>query len=213
MAHRKNKYDSGMTLIELMVVIAIIAILAVISTLSMDFIHKERVTSSIKEVASDLKKVRMDAMTAGPTTAAPNTRGMGIRFTSVSGYDLFTFNDCSGDYRYEVDGVRALSMIAQLGCPFSCGFCGGRESAFLRRVRNRLSGGSLVSPANALDDIIMFDRFGQARTSEWAMAAEGTPLILVIQHVSGLHGKCIRLDSNSIREGSWNGTSNTCTAN
>ena len=204
MAHRKNKYDSGMTLIELMVVIAIIAILAVISTLSMDFIHKERVTSSIKEVASDLKKVRMDAMTAGPTTAAPNTRGMGIRFTSVSGYDLFTFNDCSGDYRYGVDGCTGST----------------REEADTRTVTlpaslqlKRLSGGSLVSPANALDDIIMFDRFGQARTSEWAMAAEGTPLILVIQHVSGLHGKCIRLDSNSIREGSWNGTSNTSPAN
>ncbi len=40
-------------------------------------------------------------------------------------------------YRYFVDGVRALSLIAQLGCPFSCGFCGGRESPFLRRVRIR----------------------------------------------------------------------------
>ena len=28
-------------------------------------------------------------------------------------------------------------MIAQLGCPFQCGFCGGRESPFLRKVRVR----------------------------------------------------------------------------
>lgn len=40
-------------------------------------------------------------------------------------------------YRYAVDGVRALSLIAQLGCPFACGFCGGRESPSLRRVRTR----------------------------------------------------------------------------
>jgi radical SAM superfamily enzyme YgiQ (UPF0313 family) len=40
-------------------------------------------------------------------------------------------------YRYSIDGVRALSMIAQLGCPFGCGFCGGRMSPFLRRIRTR----------------------------------------------------------------------------
>ena len=40
-------------------------------------------------------------------------------------------------YRYTIDGVRALSLIAQLGCPFGCGFCGGRESPMLRRVRMR----------------------------------------------------------------------------
>lgn len=42
-----------------------------------------------------------------------------------------------GSYHYTIEGVRALSLIAQLGCPFSCGFCGGRESPSLRRVRIR----------------------------------------------------------------------------
>jgi anaerobic magnesium-protoporphyrin IX monomethyl ester cyclase len=40
-------------------------------------------------------------------------------------------------YHYTIDGERALSLIAQLGCPFGCGFCGGRLSPFLRRVRMR----------------------------------------------------------------------------
>ena len=40
-------------------------------------------------------------------------------------------------YNYSIEGIRALSMIAQLGCPFECGFCGGRESPMLRRVRMR----------------------------------------------------------------------------
>lgn len=42
-------------------------------------------------------------------------------------------------YHYHIDGVRALSLIAQLGCPFECGFCGGRQSPMLRRVRMRTS--------------------------------------------------------------------------
>ena len=40
-------------------------------------------------------------------------------------------------YHYEVDGEPALSMISQLGCPFECGFCGGRLSPMLRRIRSR----------------------------------------------------------------------------
>lgn len=44
-----------------------------------------------------------------------------------------------GSYHYTIDGVDATSLICQLGCPFGCGFCGGRESAMLRRVRIRSS--------------------------------------------------------------------------
>lgn len=40
-------------------------------------------------------------------------------------------------YHYEIDGERATSLICQLGCPFGCGFCGGRASPMLRRVRTR----------------------------------------------------------------------------
>ena len=40
-------------------------------------------------------------------------------------------------YHYYIDGTLALSLIAQLGCPFGCGFCGGRESPMLRKIRMR----------------------------------------------------------------------------
>lgn len=40
-------------------------------------------------------------------------------------------------YHYQIDGERAISLIAQLGCPFQCGFCGGRNSPMLRRIRSR----------------------------------------------------------------------------
>lgn len=42
-------------------------------------------------------------------------------------------------YHYTIDGVRAQSLICQLGCPFGCNFCGGRRSPFLRKVRTRSS--------------------------------------------------------------------------
>jgi anaerobic magnesium-protoporphyrin IX monomethyl ester cyclase len=42
-----------------------------------------------------------------------------------------------GSYNYTIDGFRATSLIAQLGCPFGCGFCGGRNSRSLRMIRTR----------------------------------------------------------------------------
>ncbi|MCW2249542.1 radical SAM superfamily enzyme YgiQ (UPF0313 family) [Azospirillum fermentarium] len=40
-------------------------------------------------------------------------------------------------YKYSIEGSPATSLIAQLGCPFSCGFCGGRNSKSLRIIRTR----------------------------------------------------------------------------
>lgn len=40
-------------------------------------------------------------------------------------------------YNFKIDGVRASSIIAQLGCPFECGFCAGRHSPTLRHIRTR----------------------------------------------------------------------------
>lgn len=43
----------------------------------------------------------------------------------------------ASSYHYLIDGKRAYSLIAQLGCPFECGFCGGRSSSMLRKIRTR----------------------------------------------------------------------------
>lgn len=43
----------------------------------------------------------------------------------------------AASYHYHIDGERAMSLISQLGCPFNCGFCGGRNSPFLRKIRTR----------------------------------------------------------------------------
>lgn len=57
-------------------------------------------------------------------------------------------------YHYCIEGVPAMSLIAQLGCPFSCGFCGGRNSAMLRRIRTRTT-------ANVVKEIrYLYDTYG-----------------------------------------------------
>lgn len=59
-----------------------------------------------------------------------------------------------GSYKYSIDSVPALSMIAQLGCPFACAFCGGRESSMLRKIRTRNTE-TIVSEINHL-----YSRYG-----------------------------------------------------
>lgn len=97
-----------------------------------------------------------DVVVAGDGEAAihvaikPETRG--IVDADIPGTDLFLTNETlnhtpmparhlvdASSYHYTIDGHKAMSLICQLGCPFGCGFCGGRESAMLRRVRTRSS--------------------------------------------------------------------------
>lgn len=40
-------------------------------------------------------------------------------------------------YHYTIGGRPATSIMAQLGCPFKCGFCSGRISPTFRRLRQR----------------------------------------------------------------------------
>lgn len=59
-------------------------------------------------------------------------------------------------YNYTVDGKQATSSIFQLGCPFECGFCGGRLSPMLRRIRSR-STDNIISEMQYLHDTYGID--------------------------------------------------------
>lgn len=63
-----------------------------------------------------------------------------------------------GSYHYEIDGHRSTSLIAQLGCPFGCGFCGGRNSKSLRMIRTR-STESIVAEVRMLHHVYGFTGF------------------------------------------------------
>ncbi len=52
-------------------------------------------------------------------------------------------------YKYYIDGFPATSLIGQLGCPYHCGFCSGRNSPYLRAIRKR-SVTSIVSEVEFL---------------------------------------------------------------
>jgi anaerobic magnesium-protoporphyrin IX monomethyl ester cyclase len=53
-------------------------------------------------------------------------------------------------YHYQIDGRDAQSMIAQLGCPFECGFCGGRNTQSFRMIRTR----SVESTLAEVDELV-----------------------------------------------------------
>ena len=40
-------------------------------------------------------------------------------------------------YKYEIDGKKSINIISQMGCPFQCGFCSGRNSKSFNRIRHR----------------------------------------------------------------------------
>lgn len=61
-------------------------------------------------------------------------------------------------YKYTIDGAKATSLISQLGCPFGCTFCAGRNSAFLRTARIR-STDSIIAELRDLYNIYGFTGF------------------------------------------------------
>ena len=61
-------------------------------------------------------------------------------------------------YNYNIEGLPATSLIAQLGCPFACGFCGGRFTRSLRVIRTR-SHQSIVNEVADLHDTYGYTGF------------------------------------------------------
>lgn len=57
-------------------------------------------------------------------------------------------------YKYLIDGKKSTSLISQLGCPFKCEFCSGRNSKYFNRVQQR-------SVDNILEEIdMLYKKYG-----------------------------------------------------
>lgn len=112
--------------------------------------HKKiggRATKELAELQSEF-----DVLVAGDGEEAifPALKGSGLIDADIPKDVLFLTNKKLSElplparhlidmesYHYQLEGERATSLIGQLGCPFECGFCGGRSSAFLRKIRTR----------------------------------------------------------------------------
>ncbi len=92
-------------------------------------------------VSGDGELAIFRALEAKPSTVIDADDPANGMFMTDGQYDATPFPsrhlvDLSS-YRYSIDGRRATSIVGQLGCPFGCGFCGGRNTRSLRNIRVR----------------------------------------------------------------------------
>jgi len=92
-------------------------------------------------VAGDGEKAILEAVGAHPAPVIDAEQPTSVLFLTKPELNAAPLParhliDCAS-YHYAIDGTPAQSLIAQLGCPFGCKFCGGRRSPFLRKVRTR----------------------------------------------------------------------------
>jgi anaerobic magnesium-protoporphyrin IX monomethyl ester cyclase len=92
-------------------------------------------------VSGDGETAIFDALDESPPRLIDADDPKGGLFMTDSTYDTSPYParhlvDVS-TYNYSIEDHRATSLIGQLGCPFGCGFCGGRNSKSLRMIRTR----------------------------------------------------------------------------
>jgi len=87
----------------------------------------------------------LERMNEAPPVIIDADKTSSPHFLTSKQFDEFPWPDRSlidlDSYHFYVKEKRATSVIAQLGCPFACGFCSGRTSPMLRKIRLRQSSG------------------------------------------------------------------------
>jgi radical SAM superfamily enzyme YgiQ (UPF0313 family) len=85
----------------------------------------------------------LDRMNETPPIIIDADKTSSPHFLTNQQFNEFPWPDRSlidmDSYHFYVKNRRATSLIAQLGCPFACGFCSGRTSPMLRKIRLRTS--------------------------------------------------------------------------
>jgi anaerobic magnesium-protoporphyrin IX monomethyl ester cyclase len=120
--------------------------------------HAERARNALERlrghfdviVAGDGEFAILEALAADRGTLIDADRLDSPFFLKNKDFEDLPFPDRSfldvSSYHFQIEGKQGLSLIAQLGCPFACGFCAGRTSPTFRRIRLR-------SPENIISEI------------------------------------------------------------
>ncbi len=187
-----RRKDHGFSLVELLVVIAILGTMLAMASVGLDLVQKARVTSTTREIVSDIQQVRANSMIQGSSVAMPNLRGFGIRFDSPTSFVMFKFNDADGDYVYEGVGDEADTQTKTM------------PSSVNIQISN-----------NPDYKILIYDRFGTPTRCNAAgdpmPATPGSPLLtLLVSNPESDEKKCIKVWMNNLREGVWNAGTSEC---
>ncbi len=185
-AHKTLRQESGVTLIELLIVIAILGVLAGLATVGFGLSKQQRLATFTKEFHSDLQKARLDAMTRSSTV---KTRGYGLHFPANGSYRIFEYVDVVNtgfkDFVYNgaTEEVNATDKT-------------------LASVASITIGDSSTLPED-VDTVVIFDKRGFVRNKNWGMISSQ----LYVLSMEGVTDKrCVSLSRTRIREGRWDGS-------
>lgn len=179
----RNKGISGLTLLELMIVMCIAFLLSGFAYLGTVLVRREQVSSITRELLADIHRARKNAITQ-------EGKGFGIRFESSNSYVIFQFNDCNDDYKYDANS------------------CGGGTREETKSVRRTITSSVVLSKTNMSqyfnNDIVIFDKLAFPRKADWGL---GLMTILVRNNNDAGIIKCITISTNRVRESIWTGSS------
>ena len=167
--------ESGLTLLELMIVLTIITILAGLAFLGPGLVQRDRLAEASRTLLADFHNARNNAMTRHSNA---NSWGFGIRFDSNRSYVVFEFIDLNGNYRYD-DPVEELNPRGvTLSSPISI---------------------TLNAATDPTGEVFIFDRRGILRNIDLS-SATGRTYVLRSPNAAP---RCLSVGMVRIREGGW----------
>lgn len=142
-----RRFQTGFSLIELLIVIALITIISAIAFRGSNTIAPERLKSASHQLCADLQNQKQKALM---TSTVDTSRGFGIRFQGNGSYCMFEFNDADNDYTYKADNSEEKDR---------------KQQKFPNSVA------TTIVPA---ENVVVFDKRGIPRATDWSYVSSRT---------------------------------------